>query len=55
MPEQNITPSEALKLLDLATSHLTANRQDHINIQTALKVIAEFIEKHDKPKLDEKP
>ena len=41
-----IKPLEALALLDRAASLATGTRQDHINIQLALKSLAEFVDKH---------
>jgi hypothetical protein len=45
----NPSPTEALGLLDRAVSNVSATRQDHVNIQLAVKILAEFIEAN-KPK-----
>ena len=37
-------PIEALQLLDRAAANVAASRQDHVNIQLAVKILSDFIE-----------
>lgn len=39
-----MTPQQALQIIDQATGLAPLNRQAHIQVQEALKVLAEFIQ-----------
>jgi hypothetical protein len=43
-----MTPQQAIELLNNATGLLNASRQDHYNIQNALKTLEIFIIQNDK-------
>lgn len=45
----DMTPEEALQLLDQVAAQASLPRQGHIAVQKALEVLKEFVE-HNKPK-----
>lgn len=46
--QNQLTPLQALSILDQATSNLSTNRNDHIKIIECIKVINDFISSHTK-------
>ena len=42
-----LTPSEALAIVDKATSMLHLNRADHVQIANAVNVLAETVKEHE--------
>lgn len=44
---------QALEMIDRALSVVTGTRQDHINLQTALKIVTQELEKSQQEKTEE--
>jgi RNase P/RNase MRP subunit POP5 len=49
-----MSPKEALAVLDQIASVVQVNRQDHQNIQMALMVLTELVNKEEQPPKPEK-
>lgn len=49
-----MTPQDALQIVDQACATFTGNRQDHTTLLEAIKVLKEVVDSQEKPKKSKK-